>query len=693
MINSELKNLDRRRRKLALKLGLSMLCLASLVNLSGAQNDTSQITSRVLKYMDTSIDPCDNFYKFACGQYIQSQIVSDKKYDVHNDFIPIHQKIQEQMKNIIEQDLKPTEPKYVKLMKTYYQNCINAEADNNDEEISKLFENFLTKIDGWRYLKDNSSEDINFQWEDFNSKLEKNLPLYEIPFFKLYLKSDETNNSNLLLHIKKPSNLLVLLTHFNIIRNISIDVHQYEIPVLDMFSMIIKINKVNKMLTEIPEPEIENRFDSNKRMTVKKLERKYSNISWRKIFNSRLHPFNEVRDDDIVVVSDISFFKKFNELINSVSKNDQAIFLLWGAIKNIFDKNYQISLIRENRMKFCFEDIKWNFPTVWGDLYVKNYFNETVNKKPIEEMFTNIFHQYATVLKNVDWLDNKTKDNALEKLASMYENRQIIFKVPTEKEFDEYYANLEITSGDYFQSILNITKFARELKASLFRVPLNSSNLIFRQNSADVRAINILQLNSIGISPGMLQENIFNVNRPMYMNYGSAGFMVAHEFSHGFDNQGRKFDKNGNSVDWWQATTYEQFISKAQCFISQYGNYRDEEVNLSVNSTLTEEENIADNEGLKLAYLAYQKWVEDHGPELLLPGINYTQPQLFWISFAQTFCEKASLFTKKRLLLNDVHTIKEFRVIGSVVNRPEFARDFQCPIGSKMNPESKCSLW
>ncbi|XP_043465992.1 neprilysin-2-like isoform X3 [Leptopilina heterotoma] len=611
MINSELKNLDRRRRKLALKLGLSMLCLASLVNLSGAQNDTSQITSRVLKYMDTSIDPCDNFYKFACGQYIQSQIVSDKKYDVHNDFIPIHQKIQEQMKNIIEQDLKPTEPKYVKLMKTYYQNCINAEADNNDEEISKLFENFLTKIDGWRYLKDNSSEDINFQWEDFNSKLEKNLPLYEIPFFKLYLKSDETNNSNLLLHIKKPSNLLVLLTHFNIIRNISIDVHQYEIPVLDMFSMIIKINKVNKMLTEvskkffkmwkffksihliivililqIPEPEIENRFDSNKRMTVKKLERKYSNISWRKIFNSRLHPFNEV-----------------------------------------------------------------------------------------------------------DWLDNKTKDNALEKLASMYENRQIIFKVPTEKEFDEYYANLEITSGDYFQSILNITKFARELKASLFRVPLNSSNLIFRQNSADVRAINILQLNSIGISPGMLQENIFNVNRPMYMNYGSAGFMVAHEFSHGFDNQGRKFDKNGNSVDWWQATTYEQFISKAQCFISQYGNYRDEEVNLSVNSTLTEEENIADNEGLKLAYLAYQKWVEDHGPELLLPGINYTQPQLFWISFAQTFCEKASLFTKKRLLLNDVHTIKEFRVIGSVVNRPEFARDFQCPIGSKMNPESKCSLW
>lgn len=98
----------------------------------------------------------------------------------------------------------------------------------------------------------------------------------------------------------------------------------------------------------------------------------------------------------------------------------------------------------------------------------------------------------------VHWLDNKKKGNALEKLESMYKSHQIVYKVPTDKEFDEYYANLEITSGHYFESIINFTKFQNEFLASSFRVPFNNSNFIYRQNFADVRALNMLQLNAIG---------------------------------------------------------------------------------------------------------------------------------------------------------------------------------------------------
>ncbi|XP_043481829.1 neprilysin-2-like [Leptopilina heterotoma] len=723
MLHGEQENFNGGRKKLALKRGLTMLmCLASLVNLLEAQNSTCQINSnlssyplvisvnvsipkemkvevlktlkdktdyciepeclhtasRVLKYLDTSINPCDNFYKFACGQYIQGQIISDEAYDEYHTIRRLYFENHIKIRTILEQELKPMEPKYVHLMKTIYQNCINAEI-KSDNEIVNFVVDSIRKVDGWRYLENNYLEDTSFQWEDFNSKLGKELDIYETPFFKVDVELDLKNNSNYVFHIYKPSNLVNPV--------ITIDkLSQYVVSKEHVLNTIIKINK---MLHDISEPENYEKLYNFDRMTIKELENNYSNIMWKKIFNTRLHPFNEVRDDDIVVISDISFFKKFNELINSVSKNDQAIYLIWRAIENIFIMNNGISeQVRGNNNNFCFQDLGKKFPVSLGALYVKNYYNETSNNKHIDEMFTNIFHQLQTAIENVDWLDNKTKDYALEKLASMYETRQEMFKIPNDKEFDEYFSNLEIKSGHYFESIINVTKFNSNVKASLFRVHLNSSHIEFRKYSAGVKALNVMKLNSIGVSQGMLQGNFFNANRPMYMNYGSVGFFIAREIFHGFDNNGRQYDKNGNLIDWWDATTHEQFISRAQCFIGQYGNYTDKEVQMKVNSFLTLDENIADNEGLKLAYSAYQMWVEDHRPELLLLGMYYTQPQLFWISFAQNFCEKESTDIK-----DNKFALNQFRVIGSIVNRPEFARDFQCPIGSKMKPTLKCTIW
>ncbi|XP_043481834.1 neprilysin-2-like isoform X2 [Leptopilina heterotoma] len=730
MLHGEQKNFNGWRKQVALKLGLTMMmCLASTVNLSAAQNSTSQINSnnlfphplvnsvnemkvgvsktlkdetdycsepecvhtasRVLKYLDTSTDPCDNFYKFACGQYIQSQINFGPRFHMKSDILATSSKIQEQIKLILKQEVKPTEPKHEKVMKTLYQNCINTEI-KNDKEILKLVVDSITKVDGWRYLENNSLEDTSFQWEDFDSKLEKELDIYETPFFKVHVGEDNIKNSNYFFHIHEPSNLEAVSNHLITLGNIFNECNQYGISNENVLNAI---EKINKMLIDILEPENYGKLYNFDRMTIKELENNYSNIMWKKLFNTRLHPFNEVRDDDIVVISDISFFKKFNELINSVSKNDQAIYLIWRAIENIFIMNNGISeQVRGNNNNFCFQDLEKKFPVSLGALYVKNYYNETSNNKHIDEMFTNIFHQLQTAIENVDWLDNKTKDYALEKLASMYETRQEMFKIPNDKEFDEYYANLEITSGDFFESNRKVTKFKRNYQAGLFRLPFNRSNFMIEMNSAEMTAFYYPIFNTIGISPAMLQGNLFNANRPMYMNYGSAAFTLAHEYTHGLVGHGRRFDKNGYFVDWWQPTSIEQFFPKEQCFISQYGNYTDEEVQMRVNGTQTLNENIADD-GLKIAYLAYQKWVEDHGPELSLPGINYTQPQLFWISFAQFWCEYVSPEYKKKLFLMDKHSPNEFRVLGSIANRPEFARDFQCPIGSKMNPETKCSFW
>ena len=122
------------------------------------------------------------------------------------------------------------------------------------------------------------------------------------------------------------------------------------------------------------------------------------------------------------------------------------------------------------------------------------------------------------------------------------------------------------------------------------------------------------------------------------MNYGAIGFVIGHEITHGFDDQGRQFDSDGNLVDWWEEDTKVAYLEKAQCIIDQYGNYTEPNVGLKLNGINTQGENIADNGGIKEAYLAYKKFEKQNGREKMLPGLNFTSSQLFWISAAQTWC-------------------------------------------------------
>lgn len=128
--------------------------------------------------------------------------------------------------------------------------------------------------------------------------------------------------------------------------------------------------------------------------------------------------------------------------------------------------------------------------------------------------------------------------------------------------------------------------------------------------------------------------------------------------------------------------------------IDQYGNFTDPEVNITLNGVTTQGENIADNGGLKEAYIAYQRWVQKYGDEAGLPGLqNYTSNQLFWISAAQTWCTKYKPEALKYTIVTDSHSPGRFRVMGPFMNSVAFSNDFECPQGSPMNPEDKCEVW
>ncbi|KAK9869803.1 hypothetical protein WA026_003535 [Henosepilachna vigintioctopunctata] len=195
------------------------------------------------------------------------------------------------------------------------------------------------------------------------------------------------------------------------------------------------------------------------------------------------------------------------------------------------------------------------------------------------------------------------------------------------------------------------------------------------------------------IPPGILNQPFFDSDRPKYMNYGAMGYVIGHEIIHGFDDMGKQYDKDGNLFDWWEPASNKSFHEKAQCIVQQYANLTNEKINMTLNGINTQGENIADNGGIKLAYIAYQKWLQRNKVEPQLPGLKFTPQQLFWIAAASNWCSKVRPEMEKLAIMNDFHSPNYYRVIVPFINSGYFAKDFNCPLGSKMNPKYKCRVW
>ncbi|XP_031344650.1 neprilysin-2-like [Photinus pyralis] len=240
---------------------------------------------------------------------------------------------------------------------------------------------------------------------------------------------------------------------------------------------------------------------------------------------------------------------------------------------------------------------------------------------------------------------------------------------------------------------LSTRLFDYENAAKSLVLPVNQINWVkWGELAIYVGVLNDLKTNEIVLPAAILQGIFFSNDRPHYMNYGAIGFAIAELITHGFDDKGRQFDKYGNLEDWWVPSTKEKFITKVQCMIDQYGNYFVSELGLNLNGVRTQGDNTASNGGMKNAYLAYNERVRLNGKELLLPGLNYTDRQLFWISAANSLCENQKPDSATGHFLNS-QLPRKFSINGALSNTDYFAKDFNCRVGSKMNPVSKCEVW
>ncbi|KAJ3633527.1 hypothetical protein MTP99_010467 [Tenebrio molitor] len=671
-----------------------------------------QTAGEVFRNMDESVDPCHDFYAFACGNYIKHSLISNDK-TFANTFTVITDILQEQLKISLEEKIDNNEPKPFVMVKKYYRSCKNKTlTERYGLDIAKKL---LQEIGGWPILEEFWNE-FGFDWtKNVEALRKKGLSVNSLVDISVGL--DFKHSDKRIIQIDQP---VLGLSREYLVKGVNDRIvkayYEYMVDIAEMFgadrsaaseqlleSLKFEIRLANFSLSQEDRRNISNLYNL---LTIQELETKYPKIPWLKLINIIMPQSVQVNRTQQILVGVPYFLGAFEKLISATPKRVQANYLMWRVVKDLVSYlnqevkdrelifKHAINGIQESppRWKECIDETTSLLPIVIGAMYVRKYFHVDAKQNALE-MVKYIKEQFKDILRSIDWMDEQTRKSALDKANTIVDHIAYPDELLDDRKLGELYDKIEVNECQFLYSALNISKFAMDYSLGRLRERVNKTDWKEHGFPAQVNAYYHPLENSITFPAGILQGVFFNKDRPRYMNFGAVGSVIGHEITHGFDDTGRQFDKEGNLVNWWKEETKTKFLERAQCIIKQYNNYTVPEAKLKLNGVRTQGENIADNGGVKQAYLAYMKWQRSNAPEPKLPGLKYNPRQLFWLSAAQIWCSKHRPEAIALQVTVDAHSPAEFRVLGPFSNLEYFAKDYNCPLGSRMNPAHKCSVW
>eukprot|EP00474_Spongospora_subterranea_P009209 CRZ09667.1 hypothetical protein [Spongospora subterranea] len=295
---------------------------------------------------------------------------------------------------------------------------------------------------------------------------------------------------------------------------------------------------------------------------------------------------------------------------------------------------------------------------------------------------TSVIDEFKESLGHISWMDKPTRKLAIQKLEQI----KVLMGYP--KHWIDYGA-LHLDNGQFAENVLRSRQFLHEEAIQRMSHPVDPYR--FLMTTPTVNAYYEPTLNSINFPAGILQHPFFTsaATVPRAMNYGGIGTVIGHELVHGFDDEGRKYDGKGILHQWWPDEVSQRFNERAEWLGQQYASFPYSE--RSINPKLTMGENIADNGGVAAAFKAFIKASAEEPDQELWPGFD--NKKLFFVAMAQNWCVRVTPERAALSLKTDPHSPASARVSVPLINSPEFAETFQCPVGATLNPENKCIIW
>ncbi|XP_050509792.1 neprilysin-2-like isoform X2 [Diabrotica virgifera virgifera] len=675
--------------------------------------------TQILQHIDIRADPCEDFYRFSCGNFLQNTHLLDNREsrsgsrsveDIAQD------EIQSQIREMLERPILREDPKSFNTAKKFYRACMNetAIARQGLKKIKEILEMSV----GWPTLHGYNWDDKKFDWMESVHKL-RQLGVSSDVFFRVTVEKDDRGaNSRYVIGIHdipyaelKPNHesrdLLLeymreIAVMFGADREVAIKDANDTLESLDKLGQIEK----DSYLVNKTKPQIERR-------ALSELQYKYRDIQWHHYLSGLLTPATNVNYDDEVIIWRIRYVELMETFLAVTSRRSLANIVAWHTIQELiyylpeeFAQKTQELIERMNRRlvnfklpryKTCLIETEKSLGSVLAAAYIQNSFSENKRYKAME-MIANIKAQAEEIITRSEWMDGITKELVIQSLRTSVE------KLPSTgdllnllEENKSLYAQIRINESEYLEAVLNLRL------VQLYREQSKLRNTYEEEPFSELYTVSGVKIHyspkenqltfPVGIFGGVYYQN----DRPEYMNYGILGSIIAHEVSHIFMRAARGDQAPRELRSWWSPNSLANYDQKLQCISNQYSNFRLTELRQRhLNPAETLDEDMADLAGMKISYDTYINWSHKNGAQPLLPGLKYSPNQLFWISAAIRHCSKYSQEGLERYIANYRTTNtspQQFRVNGPLQNLNEFAFDFGCPVGSKMNPENKCNVW
>ena len=390
---------------------------------------------------------------------------------------------------------------------------------------------------------------------------------------------------------------------------------------------------------------------------------------------------------DTVIVNEPSFFEGASEMFKNFEKDSWVAWLKWHFISGsaaylndaIVQQNFSFygttlsgtPQIRE-RWKRAVSLVEGSLGEAIGRIYVEQHFPPAA-KAAMNDLVANLIEAYRQSITDLDWMSPATKAKALEKLGKFTP------KIGYPDKWRDY-SGLEISPSDLLGNLGRIAKFARDFELAKIGAPVDRAEWYMTPQT--VNAYYNPGMNEIVFPAAILQPPFFDLEADMAANYGGIGAVIGHEIGHGFDDQGSKYDGDGNMVDWWSDTDRAEFEKRAKALIAQFDVLIPEETpDIHVNGALTVGENIGDLGGLAIAYKAFKLALKGEKAPVI-DGL--TGEQRFYLSWAQAWRGKVRPEELRRRIATDPHSPYEFRCNAIVRNLDEFMEAFEVTEGDRL---------